>query len=461
MKYLLLSAVLALLSINVSAQRAWIYIPTDSARMIIHSPKTPEEKFFACNSLDRYYYTTGYYDSSRLAQKEMYSIAKSLNKDSLLSFTFCAIGNMLVHKSDYNYALSSYFKALECANSDFTKARAYACISYVYMLTGNNSLGFSYVRKADSLNHFVALTRIINLFQGVVFNNVLNPDSALICLQKSEADFNKYPDPTMISVLLGQFAKSYEIKQDFDLADVYFKKTLAHCKKEKLLSSYIRNANHYCTYLLKRNNFSDARTLALETLTMAKQNASSEGISLVAENLKKIYNHFGNRDSAYYFAEMQITYNDSINNQKTIAEFQNITFAQQLKEIDELTKIKEASELRRQNIQFALIALGIISFIILYLLLSRSFITNSKVIEFFGVIALLIVFEFLNLLLHPFLERITNHSSLLMLLALVCIAALLVPAHHILEKWTKYKLVEKNKAIRLAAAKKTIEQLEK
>ena len=81
-------------------------------------------------------------------------------------------------------------------------------------------------------------------------------------------------------------------------------------------------------------------------------------------------------------------------------------------------------------------------------------------IEFLGVVALLIVFEFLNLLLHPFLESITHHSPVLMLLALVCIAALLVPLHHKLEKWATTKLVEKNKLVRLAAAKKTIEKLE-
>ena len=48
-----------------------------------------------------------------------------------------------------------------------------------------------------------------------------------------------------------------------------------------------------------------------------------------------------------------------------------------------------------------------------------------------------------------------------MLLALVCIAALLIPLHHKTEYWATLKLVEKNKAIRLAAAKKTIEQLDK
>jgi hypothetical protein len=46
-----------------------------------------------------------------------------------------------------------------------------------------------------------------------------------------------------------------------------------------------------------------------------------------------------------------------------------------------------------------------------------------------------------------------------MLLALVCIAALVVPLHHKVEHWAK--LVEKNKKIRLANAKKMIEELEK
>jgi hypothetical protein len=47
-----------------------------------------------------------------------------------------------------------------------------------------------------------------------------------------------------------------------------------------------------------------------------------------------------------------------------------------------------------------------------------------------------------------------------MLLFMVCLAALLIPMHHKLEHWITNKMVEKNKQIRLAAAKKTIAQLE-
>jgi DMSO/TMAO reductase YedYZ heme-binding membrane subunit len=137
-----------------------------------------------------------------------------------------------------------------------------------------------------------------------------------------------------------------------------------------------------------------------------------------------------------------------------------MTFEDDLRQQELASEKIKAEEQRKQNIQYVLIALGIITFIILFLLLSRSFITNTKLIEFLGVLALLVVFEFLNLLLHPFLERVTNHTPLLMLLALVCIASLLVPLHHRAEKWSTAKLVEKNKKIRLANAKKTIELLE-
>jgi len=168
-----------------------------------------------------------------------------------------------------------------------------------------------------------------------------------------------------------------------------------------------------------------------------------------------------NVDSAFKYSELSRITNDSLFNAKAIQQTQLMTFEDELRQQKSAEeKIKEEQQ-RKENIQYALLALGIVAFIILFLMLSRRHITNTKLIQFLGVVALLLVFEFLNLLLHPFLERITNHSPVLMLLALVCIASLLVPLHHKLEKWATHKLVEKNKQIRLAAAKKTIEELEK
>ena len=117
-------------------------------------------------------------------------------------------------------------------------------------------------------------------------------------------------------------------------------------------------------------------------------------------------------------------------------------------------------EERKRNLQYAAIALGLITFVILFLLLSHSIVANQKLIRFFGVVALLMVFEFINLYIHPYISHATNDSPLLMLVVMVGIASMLVPVHHWMENWITHQLVEKNKKIRLSAAKKTIQQLE-
>ena len=168
-----------------------------------------------------------------------------------------------------------------------------------------------------------------------------------------------------------------------------------------------------------------------------------------------------NCDSSLKYARMAEVASDSLTNTKASQQIQLLTFDEDTRQREQAEAATHLEQQRQQNIQYALIALGIFVLLTLYLILSRSFITNIKTIEYAGIIGLLIVFEFLNLLLHPFLEGITHHSPILMLLSLVTIAALLVPLHHRLEKWAVATLVSKNKSIRLAAAKRTIEELER
>lgn len=79
---------------------------------------------------------------------------------------------------------------------------------------------------------------------------------------------------------------------------------------------------------------------------------------------------------------MQSALKDSVFNQDNFNKIQALAFNEQIRKIDEETKVAAAKEERKQNIQYALIAIGIIILLTLYLLLSRSFITNTKLIEF-------------------------------------------------------------------------------
>jgi len=433
-------------------------MPLDSARLLMQTAKG-EEKFEAMRRLDRYYYTTGLYDSSVLFQKQMYALAKELKSDSIMYLLFRAIGNRYGTRTDYNFALENYFNALKYARTGRIKAGLYQNIAYIYGVTENTEVALSYLQKGDALG--VPNPFFQNLLYGMVYNSLQKPDSALSYLKKCDENDTKDFDATVFAILPTQIGRAYELKSDTLLAKAYYEKAIAYCRKEKIASAQIRHGNVYCEFLLREGNYDEARQLALENLSVARNTGINEGISNVARILRKIYTKLGDKDSIIYYAKMQMDYKDSVSNQKRIAEFQNMTFAQQLKDIDEQSKIDEANERRRHNIQYASIALGIIVFICIFLLLSRSIIVNEKWIEFLGVLGLLIVFEFINLFIHPYISEATNDSPVFMLAILVIVAALLIPLHHRLEHWIKEKMVEKNRKIRLVAAKKIIEKLEK
>lgn len=112
-----------------------------------------------------------------------------------------------------------------------------------------------------------------------------------------------------------------------------------------------------------------------------------------------------------------------------------------------------SGKVQSERLQLSVLAIVIIVFIIAFLLLSRSFI-EPALCKVLGIILLLITFEYIDQLLHPIVANFTNHTRVLMLLILVLIASLMVPLHYKLEKWTKYKLTERNRLIRPHQGKK-------
>jgi len=60
--------------------------------------------------------------------------------------------------------------------------------------------------------------------------------------------------------------------------------------------------------------------------------------------------------------------------------------------------------------------LGIIILVTFFLLLTRTVIVQEKWILFFAVLGLLVVFEFVNLVIHPWLAEFTHDSPFWMLL---------------------------------------------
>ncbi|MEO8772495.1 MAG: tetratricopeptide repeat protein [Ferruginibacter sp.] len=386
--------------------------------------------------------------------------------------------------------------------SDLEEASAYSLLGQGYRLLGSNIKALEYHHKAISLaekngNYSllgIAENQVAHIYKdreqydkaiqfykssamhiekgniekikswpianlSTVYLSVNNLDSALIYAQKAYEIDRKSNPREMIFAFLNLAGVQSKLG-NAQLAVAYYNMAL----KEAQGTTYVRYLNMIYTGLAQHyqsvNEKDSCEVYARKAIAAVTNTPFFYLSSKPAQLLADIYEKT-NCDSTLKYVKVFKTATDSLNSRKASQQIQLMTFDEDLRQQELAAEKIKANEERKENIQYALIALGIVVLLSLYLLLSRSFITNTKMIEFLGVIALLIVFEFLNLLLHPFLERVTHHSPVLMLLALVCIAALLVPLHHKLEHWATHKLVEKNKKIRLAGAKKTIEELEK
>lgn len=195
------------------------------------------------------------------------------------------------------------------------------------------------------------------------------------------------------------------------------------------------------------------------SMTTALDGGFTNRVHKAAGFLAKYYESLGYIDSAFAYLKVFNLASDSLFSQARVREIQNLTFTETLRQQENAQEISTAQSERKSNIQFGILGMGILTFTILFLLISRTIIVNERWISFLGIMALLLVFEFVNLLLHPYIADLTHHSPFYMLLISVTIAAVLIPVHHRGEHLIKYKMVEKNKRIRLAAAERTIREL--
>jgi hypothetical protein len=440
----------------------------DSVKTKYNAAKTDEEKGRCLNT---YLVRASTADSIATADAlELFSWFKKQNDEVGADYAELYLADVLDFKGDYSSGLNLALPILsrfEKRKDNYGIMKANNIIGNAFVFAKNYEQAISYSKKAVPLAQTIdakeSLSRIYNDV-GSAYALASMPDSGLLYSQKAVSIDMEMKDYEMVPISLSTLAENYMAAYEYEIAIPFLRKSMAYYLTQKENTNNFGIAwvnNDFAQAFLALKQYDSANYYALQSIQLSNPLGFREQTLRSYEYLYKSFEETKRQDSVNKYFRLAMTTKDSLFSLEKTRGIESMRFKEQIRQQEiESEKIK-AQDQRKQNIQYALLALGIITFIILYLLLSRSFITNTKLIEFFGVIALLIVFEFLNLLLHPFLERVTNHSPVLMLLALVCIAALLVPLHHKLEKWATAKLVEKNKKIRLAAAKKTIQELEK
>jgi tetratricopeptide (TPR) repeat protein len=368
---------------------------------------------------------------------------------------------------NYSEAKEAYLKALQKAESlhdTLTIGWMYNGLEMVERYSGNYRAALNYSSKAIELTKNFPDNDALNealIDKGLTYMELDILDSAFTYAQEAAAmQFRKNRGKVQWGGLQEVMGSIYSKMGNAKLAEEYFRQSLQTSEKvfdwRMLARSSCEFAKHF-----ERNIQLDSAIFYATKASALDSRYNFYVLQVRASGLlAKLYKQKNNTDSAYKYLELMITTKDKVFSSEKIARMQTLEINEQYRQQELDAARKTGEEERKQNLQFVLMAIGIVTFIILFFMLSRSIIANERWISFLGILGLLIVFEFVNLLIHPLLEKKTNHSPILMLVVLVIIASLLIPLHHRMEKWIKEKMTEKNKAIRLANAKKTIEKLE-
>jgi len=459
--FLLLITIVALRQFSTYAQA-----PPDSV-LNKYNTASSKEKYESINS----YLNSFKKNDSLLIKKSLELIAYfKKQKDYIgVGYTNVCLAWTAYDKHDYTTALNIALSALSTfkeSNDTTGLVNTNYVIGYIYGATKNYTESIKYLQE-ESLIHLARNDKrnLRGVYQdiGTVYSVAFMPDSGLIYAQKSLNIAYELKNDSLLSGPLGTIAENYIAKGDYDLAMPFLKKALEYrilFGSKNSLSSDTWNNNAFAQAYLGMKQYDSAIHYSQRSLTFSIESNDIIQQLRTYEYLYKSFDAKGKQDSSNKYYRLAGNLKDSLLSTEKVRAIEAISFSALLRQQElDAEKIKAEDE-RKQNIQYALIALGIVTFIILFLLLSRSIVVTEKWISFFGILGLLIVFEFINLLIHPFLERVTHHSPILMLLALVVIASLLIPVHHKIEKWIKDKMTKKNKTIRLEHAKKTIENLE-
>ena len=438
----------------------------DSLKQLLQTEKTDTGRVLLLADLS-FEYLESKPDTTLVIALEAYTLSKRIDflKGEALS---------LNRVSNAYYALGNYPKAMECLlqaleiyekiNNLDGLQRAYTHMGLIYLEQGDYRQSLEYFIKSKELaeknrNQKSISIVLANIGQNYYYLKIF--DSARQYTLQSYNIASKINYSRIVGYSLAILGEIYFETGQYTLALEYYRLSIPDSKKAD-------NDFRLCQTFLGMAKVFEQTGQNDSSLYYAKQSlavANEKGFLKQVLDASLYISHFfeaGKKlDSAFIYQKIGIGANDSLFSQQKQRQFQSLAFDEKLRQLEIAATELKTKEERKRNLQYAAIVIGLITFIILFFVLSRSIIVKEKFIKFFGIVGLLAVFEFINLYIHPYLDRLTNHSPFWMLAILICIGALLVPLHHKLEKWITKIMVEKNKKIRLAAAKKTIEQLEK
>jgi len=438
-------------------------LPLDSLEALERSATDPRVKCMAIFRLTGQYLFLGRPEDCMKAAIRGLEVAEPTGNDTLIGRARFGIGAAFMQLNDVNGALKHLniaFERFQLAGDSLGLGHVCKETAIVYQRVGDTQGTLRYMRKAQAYGlsegiygRSMSILARCHMERGDL-------DSALYYARK--ADVLKVPgtDPYGYSNFQLILANVHAARGENDLAEPYYKRSLVVADSSGVPEPLLNAAAGYAKLLIGQGRAAEALAWARKGYEATQHTRLPNLMVNSTRGLSDAFAANGMTDSALVYSKLAHAWRDSLTALQNRSQLQNQLFTQELKDRED-AKLREVEvAARSRNIQFGIIALIVITLLVFLLAISRTSVVGAKTIKNLSLVALLLLFEFINLLLSPLLGDVFDQSPLLILLAMVVIAGLLIPLHHRMERWITNMLVSKNNRVRLEAARRTIAELE-
>lgn len=394
-------------------------------------------------------------------------IFKELNHQNGIAKVYGHIGAAYYEQSEFSKAISYYFQALKIFENQGDKikiATLLGNIAIVYNDQKEYEVALQYNFKAlhlyEELKDKSGLAKIYGNIGNVYANDGVY-ERALTYHFKSLNLKKNLGLKNGIALVTGNIGDVYMRQGNFSKANEYFNNSLNQFKElndQKSIALNLGNIGELYLLRVKKSSKSNASSLVngekKSFLLKAKKYVDSsiiinkeinfqQGVADKHKLLSEINELLGNNAEALANYKTYTALKDSIFTAEKDKKITQIVMRYEYQKAEEDRKrkleIAKTEKERSEQTQILGISIFIVLFIAFLLIVSKLKV-SFFIIKILSIFSVLLVFEFLILLLHKRIEKVTHHNLILTLLCLVIVASIVIPIHHKAEKWFTKKL---------------------
>ncbi|NND77359.1 MAG: hypothetical protein HKN39_04185 [Flavobacteriales bacterium] len=302
-------------------------------------------------------------DSLRSLMDEALDIALYLNNDTLIARSYNFLGGYFDGVGNYERSLEYLYKAIEASKrSGDIRSR----IMMLNNIAWAHTQAYNYEKGRDICLEGIALLdslndpEIANSVSSFIFNNLAisltelgELDKALTANLNAQKANEIVHSPVMGGWILGQFGRIFEEKKNIEKAESYYKGCIEYSDSIDHQFSLVYGSVYYARMLNDHSRHREALKIGHLALNVGTEIQYNRYLIDAAKELRIAYAELGFADSAYHYAQTEISIRDSLFSAQKSQQMNDLVFGREIEKKEEQHKLevlKKNNEIERQRI---------------------------------------------------------------------------------------------------------------